>query len=164
MKRVDKRILVAALREQIAREIEAMKRAARDAAEAATHEEAKPENDKDTRGLEASYLARGQAERVRELERDHNALQFLALRDLGEGEAIRLGALVEVSAEEAEVSSLYFISPAGGGMRAKASGADVLVVTPQSPLGQALVGKSVGDVVQIRARAGARELEIVDVR
>ena len=28
---------------------------------AATHEEAKPENDKDTRALEQSYLARGQA-------------------------------------------------------------------------------------------------------
>ncbi|MCE9575491.1 MAG: transcription elongation factor GreAB, partial [Deltaproteobacteria bacterium] len=34
------------------------------ATEGATHAEAKPENDKDTRALEASYMARGQAVRV----------------------------------------------------------------------------------------------------
>ena len=34
------------------------------AVEGATHAEARPENDKDTRGLEQSYLARGVAQRA----------------------------------------------------------------------------------------------------
>jgi hypothetical protein len=38
-----------------------LERAHADARAGATHEEAKPENDKDTRALEQSYLARGQA-------------------------------------------------------------------------------------------------------
>ena len=38
-------------------EIATMRKAALDAAEGATHAEAKPENDKDTRAIEASYLA-----------------------------------------------------------------------------------------------------------
>src|SRR5579883_566072 len=113
---IDKHALVAALRGQIADEIAQMTRAARDAAQAATHEEARPENDKDTRGLEASYLARGQAERVRELERGDNALQFLPLRDAQEGDAIGLGALAVVECGGAR--AVYFVAPAGGGMRA----------------------------------------------
>ena len=162
MEGVDKSALVASLREQIAREIAIMKKAARDAADAATHEEAKPENDKDTRGLEASYLARGQAERVRELERSDNALQFLAIRDPGEGARVALGALVTI--DEAGLPATYFVCPVGGGMRVKTANVDVLVVTPQSPVGQALVGKEVGDVVQVRIRGGTRQLEVVEVR
>ena len=63
-----KKALVATLVEKLDNELANMKRAAKDAREAATHEEAKPENDKDTRALEASYLAGAQAARVRELD------------------------------------------------------------------------------------------------
>src|SRR3954468_24380675 len=63
-----KRAIVTTLIEKLDTELANMRRAAKDAREAATHEEAKPENDKDTRALEASYLAGAQAARVRELE------------------------------------------------------------------------------------------------
>ena len=43
-------------------------RLARETANAANHPEARPENDKDTRKLELSYLAQGQAARATELE------------------------------------------------------------------------------------------------
>ncbi|HQP37789.1 MAG TPA: hypothetical protein PLI95_21545, partial [Polyangiaceae bacterium] len=49
------------------RDLEVLQRAHRASQEGATHEEAKPENDKDTRALEQSYLARGQARRVDDL-------------------------------------------------------------------------------------------------
>ena len=160
---VDKRAIVAAVRETIRAEIAAAASAARDAAVAATHEEARPENDKDTRGLEASYLARGQAARVSELELADNALEFLVLRDLREGDAVALGALVEL---EAEVGArvAYFVAPAGGGTRVRVSGAEVQVVSPQSPVGRALVGRAAGDVVELPGRGGPREHEIVSVR
>ena len=51
----------------LAADLETLERAQQAAIEGATHEEAKPENDKDTRALEASYLARGQAMRLEEL-------------------------------------------------------------------------------------------------
>src|SRR5687767_406927 len=66
--RIDKQALVTALLAKLEAELANMTKAANTAREAATHEEAKPENDKDTRALEASYLAAGQAERVRDLE------------------------------------------------------------------------------------------------
>ncbi len=45
-----------------------LKEAALATYEAATHEESKPENEYDTRGLEASYLAGAQAKRTAEIE------------------------------------------------------------------------------------------------
>lgn len=161
MKRVDKRALVAELRAQIAADLAAAVRAARDAAMAATHEEAKPENDKDMRSTEASYLARGQAERVRELERSDNALQFLPIRDAKDGDAIDLGTLAICEHEGTRIA--YFVAPAGGGMRATIDGLDVQVVTPQSPVGKALLGKTAGDAASVRVRGAEREYEIVEV-
>src|SRR5271170_3871202 len=74
---VDKRALVAELRADVARSIAVLTRAAGEARVAATHEEAKPENDKDTRAVEAAYLAGAQADRARDLE--HTAASFASL-------------------------------------------------------------------------------------
>lgn len=157
-----KQALVAQLLEQLGAEIERMTKAARDAHEAATHEEAKPENDKDTRGLEAAYLAGAQAERVRELELAAKRIASLDLRDLGDGDVISASALVTLEDEDG-ARTRYFLAPHGGGLRLALDGAPVQVVTPQSPLGQALLGKARGDVVELRAKSGTREMEIVAV-
>jgi hypothetical protein len=37
------------------------------------------------------------------------------------------------------------------------------VVTPQSPLGQALFGRAAGDVIEVRAKGATREMTIVDL-
>jgi transcription elongation factor GreA len=41
--------------------------------------------------------------------------------------------------------------------------ADVAVVSPQSPLGQALIGRRKGDVVEYQAPGGNLKVEIVDI-
>lgn len=162
VRRIDKKALVEGLRSAVGRDLEAAIRAAKDAAQAATHEENKPENDKDMRSTEASYLARGQADRVHELERCDDALKSLNMRPWKDGEAIASGALVVVDRDG--VTAAYLLAPAAGGMRADAEGLEVQVVTPQSPLGRALVGRAAGDVVQVNGPAGTRELEIVEVQ
>jgi transcription elongation GreA/GreB family factor len=159
---VDKKALVERLREALRHDLDAATRAAKDAAQAATHEENKPENDKDMRSTEASYLARGQADRVHELERCLDALKALGFRAWKEGESIAIGALVIVGHEGARAA--YFLAPGGGGMRATSEGLEVQVVTPHSPLGRALVGRAAGDAVQVSGPAGVRELEIVEVQ
>ena len=66
--RLDKAALLTALRAQIAADLDALIASQKRAHEGATHEEARPESDKDTRATEASYVARGLAERVSSLE------------------------------------------------------------------------------------------------
>jgi transcription elongation GreA/GreB family factor len=120
------------------------------AVEGATHSESKAENDKDTRGLEQSYVARGQAMRVAELEAGANDVAAMKLRAFAAGDPIAMSALVTVDEQR------YFIAPAGGGSTL-ATG--VQVITPASPIGKALLGKHVDDTVEFRGR----ELEIIDV-
>lgn len=163
MSSVDKSAIIADLRAQLAREIETLTFAAHQAREAATHEEAEPENDKDTRAIEAAYLAGAQADRVRDLQTAENALAFLRLRDFGPTDTVGLGALVELEAED-DATLLYFLAPQGGGMRSVQGGKVIQVVTPQSPLGQALVGRSEGESVEVRGPRGKRELVIVGLR
>jgi transcription elongation GreA/GreB family factor len=144
----------------LAADLESRERAYRAAREAATHEEAKPENDKDTRALEQSYLARGEAGRVEELRASLAEVRAMGVKAFREGERATLGALVTV--DEDGVESVYWLAPRGGGTRL-AKGR-VQVVTPSSPLGRALVGTREGDDCSVALAGKTRELAIVRVR
>lgn len=156
-----KRALLRQLEEQLRREIDTAQRVALASHEAATHEEARPENDKDTRSVEAAYLAGAQAERVRDLERLANLLTFLELRSFGPGDPIAPTALVELEAEGKHAH--YFLAPQGGGLRAEVQGRIIQVVTTEAPLGNALLGKTRGEAFELRMGGKLREYTIVDV-
>jgi transcription elongation GreA/GreB family factor len=159
-----KQALVEALLAKLDEELANMRRAAKDAREAATHEEAKPENDKDTRALEASYLAGAQAARVREIEGAIKAVTGMPLLELEGGKAIQSSAVVTLEDED-EARSTFFVAPFGGGIVLTVGAFSVQVVTPQSPRGQALLGRREGDVIEVRGAkpGGPRELTIVEV-
>src|SRR5262245_17030729 len=125
---------------------------------AATHEEARAENDKDTRGLEQSYLARGQAQRVEELAAELAAVEKMSLRAYGDDDAIAAGAVVDATADDTK--HRYFIAPGGAG---EILAGGIQVVTPRSPLGRALCGRLAGDDVDVQMPSGRRTFEITDV-
>ena len=127
------------------------------AVEGATHSEARAENDKDTRGLEQSYLARGLAGRVAELE---GALSAIAqLPEGGGGARTTVGALITAEAGDGK-RVRYFLAPWGGG---EVLTGDVVVVTPSSPIGRALLGRELDDDVEIQRPGGARTLTITAI-
>lgn len=126
------------------------------AVEGATHGEAKAENSKDTRGLEQSYLARGHALRVEEL--DAAVATVARLPEGATGPRAGLGALVTVD-DDGEPAR-YYLAPWGGGV-VIADG--VHVVTPQAPIGRALLGREVDDEVEIRRPGGARTVTITAI-
>ncbi len=163
------RALVAQLEDEIARATESANRTR----QGATHEEAKPENDKDTRALEASYLARGQAQRVVDLEGVLQRVKFATLRDFAKDDAIDLSALVRVVSEDEDEresadsdpeTRWYFLVPAGGGRRVEQDGVVIDVITPEAPLGRALVGRYRGESLQLRVGSRLRELSIAELR
>ena len=65
---MDKRSLIQEVIAKLMSELEVYFRAAQASRAEASHEQSKPENKYDTRGLEASYLARGQSRQAAELE------------------------------------------------------------------------------------------------
>jgi transcription elongation GreA/GreB family factor len=143
----------------LAADLETLEKAHRTTREGATHEEAKPENDKDTRALEQSYLARGQAMRIEELRSGVADVNGMPLRDYAAGDPAALGAIVTID-EDGEESRL-FLAPQGGGNRL--ANGEVQVVTPRSPLGQALLGKREGDDVDVRLAGKTRSHSVVRV-
>ncbi|HEU4412571.1 MAG TPA: GreA/GreB family elongation factor [Polyangiaceae bacterium] len=143
----------------LATDLDVLERAHRAVVEGATHEDAKPENDKDTRALEQTYLARGQAMRIEELRAGLAAVRAMALRAFGDDDPVALGALVTV--DESGQERRFFLAPHGGG--AALGGASVQVVTPESPLGRALLGKRAGDECELSAGGRARELAVLRV-
>lgn len=159
---MNKREIVRLLRVSLEEEIAAMAKLALDAAEAATHEENKPENDKDMRSTEASYLARGQAARVQELERTHALLGAMEVRDFKSDEAIETSAVVTLM--QAKKQTHCFLAPAGGGLKVDIAGQQIQVVTKASPLGEALVGLSEGDEAEVPTPQGPRVYTVMKVR
>jgi hypothetical protein len=137
----------------------------RAAIEGATHAEAKAENSKDTRGLEQSYVARGQAQRVAELEIGIAAITTMTVEPHPSGprnganertlEAgpVRIGSLVTVRDQLDGRAAYYWIAPAGGGTMlidpSPTGPHETIVLTPVSPLGRALLTRTVGDEITL---------------
>lgn len=159
---MDKRAILNALLEQLATEIARATETANRSRHDATHDEAKAENDKDTRALETSYLARGQAQRVVDLEQAERQVRFMTLRDFGPDDPIDVSALVEVEADGAR--TWYLIAPAAGGRKVSHDGVSIDVLTPEAPLGRVLIGRASGEDLELRVGARVRELSILRVR
>lgn len=151
---MNKRAVIQKIVAKLTSELEGYFRAARAAHAEATHEQNKAENKYDTRGLEAAYLARGQSRQAKEAEAAIAAFEKLEARTFQKGEAIDLGAVVEL--ENKDEPAVYFIGPKAGGTEVVHDGREILVITPQSPLGEQLLGKKQGDSLQL-SLAGARD-------
>jgi transcription elongation GreA/GreB family factor len=134
--------LLAHIVEALHNNLAVLEKAARAAHAEATHESSKAENKYDTRGLEAAYLAGGQARQAREIQESIKVYKVLHLKEFGATEPIDLSAVVELESERA--IGTYFIGPRSGGLEVEYEGVEIIVITPQSPLGQQLMGKNAG--------------------
>ena len=150
---LNKRVVVKKILAKLSAELETFLRAAQSSHAEATHEQNKAEDKYDTRGLEASYLAQGQSRQAMETRAAIEAFESLALRKFEDGDPVDLGALVEL--EQNGERTTYFIGPKAGGTEVNHDGREILIITPQSPLGEQLLGKKHGDHLQL-AVAGAR--------
>lgn len=126
----------------LAKSLEVLEKAARASHAEATHESSKAESKYDTRGLEAAYLAGGQARQAREILDSIEVYQKLETKNFAAGEPVDLTALVELEVDGSP--STYLIGPKNGGLEITLRGKEIMVITPQSPLGQNLMGKAAG--------------------
>lgn len=159
---MDKEALYRQILSRLEADYSLLLQAARTAHAAATHEENVPDNKYATLGLEASYLAQGQANRAQEIRAALGAFRQLVMQKFSVDTPIRLTALVELEDEDGR-RRLIFLGPAAGGLCLSFDGTEIMVVTPASPLGRELIGKQCGDLLNIQA-AAEREYEIISVR
>lgn len=155
----NKRALILAIIERLENDLVVLKQAALATLEAATHEESKPENEYDTRGLEASYLAGAQAKRVAETNEALAVFRAMPLIEFGPQDSIRPLALVEIEIDRKK--TVVFLVPNGGGLRLDFEGRTVQVVSPSSSLGESLLGLKVGDIAEFEVGHQIREAKVL---
>ncbi len=158
---MDKQELIQKFATVIAQDLAIFTQAALAAHEAATHTESKAEDQYDTRAVEASYLAGAQSKRAMELEEMRALYQHVDLRPFGPETPIASTALVQLECDGK--ATFYLVMPKGGGLSVTQEGKTVHVVTPLSPLGQAVMGRKVGDSVDVAVQRTIKEYEIVKV-
>jgi len=158
---MDKKKLIESIISQLEVELSAAKATAKISREAATNEESRPENEYDTRALEASYLAGAQSKRVVEIEDVITVYKFVQIKNFRADEAISSTALVEVELDGK--SSYLFVMSKGGGLNFKFEGKNIQIVTPNSPLGETLLGLHAGDTASVEIGATVKDYDIISV-
>ncbi len=157
----DKQALLDQIQRRLEEEVSTLRLAVEAAKEAATHEESKPENQYDTRGLEASYLAGAQRERLAEVEGALHRIKSTVLVLFHEDSRVAPTALVEVAGDKGNL--IYFVLAFGAGYPLELNGELITVITPQSPLGKALLGKKIGDEMTVRVGDVEKDFEILSI-
>jgi transcription elongation GreA/GreB family factor len=106
-------------------------------------------------------MPEGTASRIREIQQQLTMYRFLPMREYGADDVVVPSALVEL--ELSGRRAFYLVVPSGGGLVMKIEGHPIQVVTPQSPLGNALLGKRLGDTVRVETAGAPREYVIVSM-
>jgi transcription elongation GreA/GreB family factor len=143
---------------QLGEELENLASASRKMHADASDESNKAEDQYDTRGLETAYIASSQARQATATEEALAAYQSLKLAKFTAKTPIDLTALIELESRGERL--WYFLGPRSGGIEVE----QVLVITPESPIGQQLIGKKAGDRFTLETRGPAQEFKIISVR
>lgn len=159
---MDKLFLQKQVLERLAEDLLQVEQAVRQAHEAATHEENVAENKYDTLGLEAAYLATGQARRAEALRQAMANWRRFHPRPYNASKGIELGALVCL-VDSGEKQQLLFLGPNGGSMKLVSGAEPIQVISSETPLGRAMLGKFEGDEVSIQIAQIRQQFEVLRV-
>lgn len=147
------RAVIAELESELVRQQAANKQASA----GATDGEARAETKWDTCGLESSYLARGHAMQFKALAVALDELKTFMI-PVYTGQPIGVGALIETELDKEKM--LCFLLPCAGGVELNVEGRAVSVITPESPIGAALLDKKQGDRFSFRSGSSGRILAV----
>ncbi len=117
---------------------------------ATTFSASNADKQRDTTGFESAFLARGYAMHCIDLAHRLEELKTMKVEDFS-GQEIDLGALVEI--EMGGEADWYLLLNGGGGTEVCVDGKTVTVITPESPLGQVLMGNIEAGFIELPSGA-----------
>ncbi len=154
---LDKHHIVACIIRQLEADILIAEQAVKTARDTATHKDCLGSSKYETMGTEAAYLAHGQGRRLLAIQR---ALAYFKQLKLPESTAsIALCSLVTLTDEHGQEKHVWVAGDAGG-LEIRHNKKIITVITPQSPLGRALLGKEQGEEVEIHSAGKQHGYEI----
>lgn len=159
---MDKRFLIEQLSEKLRESATVARRAGQAAADEARDGATAAEKRENARvAQEFAGLARGQAARASRAQAEISTLETFRPAPLPAGARIALGSVVEVEEDEG-TGRTFFLAPVGAGVELTGPGGDgfLSVVTPLSPVGKAVLGRRVGETVEVTVEGEPREWTI----
>jgi len=139
-----RKLIINALKE----DLDTASKAANTAKETATSKETVAENKYDTFGLEASYLAHGQSIRANELASAIEHYANLPFKQFCKKDNVDVTALITLETDN-NTTKHFFLGPEAGGLKIHWQGKDIMVITPNTPLGRQLLGKQLDDTIEL---------------
>lgn len=161
---MDKQFLVEQLAERLRASVVVARAAEKAAAEEARDGATAAEKRENARvSQEYSSLARGQGQRADKVLAELSVLASFRPTRLPAKAPIELGAIVEV--EDEALGRTFFLAPVGAGIELSGPGGDgfLSVVTPISPIGKAVLGRRLGESVEVMVQGEPREWTITFV-
>ena len=158
---MDKSLIVKKIISVLRADLAALQLAVKVAHESATHGESKAENKYDTRGLEAAYLAHGQARRAEDIDAALRVYEKIDPFSLQEPSlVIGISSMVQLE-DQSGLTRWLWIGAEAGGLSFSVDGKTFTLVTPKSPLGAALVSRQQGGVFELCVADTLMEYEIL---
>lgn len=114
---------------------------------------------------QAQSLGKAQQKRAQQALAAADALATFRPPKLSPTARIGLGAVVEIEDQDSGEGRTFFLAPVGAGMTLTGPGGDgdFVVVTPASPIGKAVLGHAMGDVIDVTVEGDVREWQITYV-
>lgn len=165
------KFLVDQLRHRLTEDAAIAVRAGDAARDAAQHSVSAMEKKQDARTqIEHGNMAFAQARRAEKALASLEALDTFTsrgIKDYGRKSPIGLGAVIDALSEDdhGEFSRTFVMLPVGAGEELSGPDGDgiITVLTPNSPVGRAMFGKSSGDVAEVTIQREPFEWEILEV-
>ncbi|WP_077343403.1 hypothetical protein [Pseudocolwellia agarivorans] len=145
---MNKKNIIQHVLQHLSTELKTTELAANNAHLAAIDDQSIAETQYDTVAIEAGYLAEGQSKRVDEIKNSIALFEQFHARELKSSPTIVIGSLVQLE-KGITNNNWLFIAPAAGGFRCVLEENNITVITPHSPMGQALINKEVDDEVSL---------------
>jgi hypothetical protein len=160
---LDKTTILQALRERVGAQLAASTRSQQESQAGATHAETRAEDPKDMRSTEASYLARGLADRVAKLQFAAAQLGNFGVHSFAPEAPISAGALIAIADEDGE-THLHFFVPVAGGEKLVCGETVIHSLSPDSPLGRGVLGREAGEEFEFELPRGRVSATVLWVR
>jgi len=167
---LDKNAILMAIIKQLQADVLVLEQAVALACDTATHADCLGSSKYETMSLEASYLAQGQGVRLLEVERAlayfTTLLPLPVCQSVDKGSApqttVALPSLL-VLQDDAGNKQLLCLATEAGGLKVQYGKSWITVITPQAPLGHAVIGKVAGDAFELSIAGTIHEYDVVAV-
>jgi len=147
---------------QLKEDHESLVRSAVEARDAATHIENKSEGKYDTRGLEASYLAGGQAKRAAELEEAIFYYEHLDAKILTTTPTKVIAPCPLQLCVDEKIND-FVLLPKGSIKDLRLPTRTISIISSLSPLGMELLGREEGDEFEFKAGNAIRHYRLIKI-